>query len=499
MLAAILAMSAGLAFGQSPQAEPALPIPAPIVPALPPIEEPQSVFAQPPADAGKLENGEKTEKDDCKSDPCDRKTLTDSLHDNDDYGLKSLFDSIRKPGTTGAKWYDTFNLRGYTQFRFGRTLDDNGVDPFLFGDRSINGVAENFTIRRARLILSSEVSDHLFFFFQPDFAITPPSSDTGTLFFQVRDLYGDVYLDKDKVHRFRVGKSMVPYAFENMVASQNRAPLDRTDAMNTGTPGERDIGVFYYWTPVEKQQLLTDLVAGGLKGTGNYGIVGLGVYNGQGGGQLEQNQNLHTVARVTYPFRLPSGQVVEASVAGYTGEFVVEGAPIRPFGMDPLIIPANTRATGDRTGQLDQRIAGTFVYYPQPFGIQAEWNVGRGPGLNDEQTAVVDRNLTGGYATLLYKFDTGRCDARFPGWGIFWPYTRYQYYRGGYKSIPNAPYGNHTEWNLGVEWQFSKSMELTTEYTFAQGTNLRALTPPGVAPYQEFRADVLRFQFQINY
>ena len=36
-----------------------------------------------------------------------------------------------------------------------------------------------------------------------------------------------------------------------------------------------------------------------------------------------------------------------------------------------------------------------FVYYPQPFGFQAEWNIGRGPALNDQQTAVVVRRLDG--------------------------------------------------------------------------------------------------------
>ena len=55
---------------------------------------------------------------------------------------------------------------------------------------------------------------------------------------------------------------------------------------------------------------------GGLKGSGNYGIFGAGVYSGQGGSQIEQNSDIHAVARLTYPFELPSGQVVEARESG---------------------------------------------------------------------------------------------------------------------------------------------------------------------------------------
>ena len=42
-----------------------------------------------------------------------------------------------------------------------------------------------------------------------------------------------------------------------------------------------------------------DLVDGGLKGSGNYGIFGIGLYNGQGLSQLEQNLNPHVVTRFT--------------------------------------------------------------------------------------------------------------------------------------------------------------------------------------------------------
>ena len=196
-------------------------------------------------------------------------------------------------------------------------------------------------------------------YFQSDFANNPADSSPNTFFAQIRDLYGDIYVDKEKVHRFRIGQSKIPWGFEEMQSSGNRIPLDRSDAIDSGdSPNQRDLGAFYYWTPVAKQRLLEELVSGGLKGTGNYGIFGFGVYNGQGGSQLDLNKTVHTVARFTWPFQLPSGQVVEMSIQGYTGKFVVGGAEIRPLGQGPAITPAGV----GYPGLLEERLAGTFVW-----------------------------------------------------------------------------------------------------------------------------------------
>jgi len=423
------------------------------------------------------------------------KVLSDSLHPDEDYGLKSLFDSLHPQDRGGKKWYEKLSLRGYSQFRFARTTDQDpgGAEPNLLADRSVNGVSENFSIRRNRLILFGDVSDHLYLYLQPDFAAVIPGSQTSLFFAQLRDLYGDVYLDRDKVHRLRVGLSKVPFGWENMQSSQNRIALDRTDAINTAvSPNERDLGVFYYWTPEEQQKLFKDLVDGGLRGSGNYGIFAFGVYNGQGGQLFEQNLDLHMVTRLTYPLQLESGQVVEASVQAYTGEYVVEGAPIRALGRGAAITPTGTRATNDQTGHRDQRVGTTVVYYPQPFGFQAEWNWGEGPGLNDAQTAVETRWLQGGYAMLMCKVDT--CDH-----GIFTPYCRWQYYKGGYRSVANAPYGTHQQWDIGVEWQIRREMELVAEYSLVDGVNLNAINQAGVASYRNFDGGVFRLQFQLNY
>ncbi len=392
------------------------------------------------------------------------------------------------------KWYEKINFRGYTQIRANETIwhRPGTAAPSHVSDRAV-GEAQNFSIRRARVILSGDVGDHLFLYLQPDFAVTPSGSGDQTFFAQLRDLYGDIYLDREKVHRFRVGLSKVPFGWENMQSSSNRLSFDRTDGLNSAVArNERDLGVFYYWTPVEKQRLLKDLVDQGLKGSGNYGIVGLGAYNGQGGSFQEQNENVHVVGRVTWPWELPNGQIVELSTQAYTGRFVVLSSPIRALGQGPSIRPANTLERGNRKGIRDERVGWTAVLYPQPIGFQAEWNVGRGPSLNAAQTAVGERSLHGGYLLGMYKHDTCR-------WGSVIPYLRWSYYKGGYRGERNAPYLSSNEWDFGVEWQIRPEVELTVQYTRTDRTNLVAIDSPGAVPYRQFEGGLLRFQVQLNY
>ena len=466
-------------------------------------------------------------------------------------------------------WYERLSLRGYTQMRYNDILSGG---PFWYDIRSTNdrsiGDRNNFFIRRARIILSGDVSDHLYLYFQNDFASNPPNSflnqpasfnayanaaSQAVYFFynpvfpypgynqvgiyssapgnfgQIRDLYADIYFDKDKEFRVRAGQSKIPYGFENMQSSQNRLALDRADAINTCCKDERDLGLFFYYTPKEMRHLFRDLVKNNLKGSGDYGMVGFGVYNGQGANRAELNKGTHIVARFTYPYVFENGQVVEASVQGYTGRFVPFTAAIRPsFGMAtnwagfvPLNNPFNTIgnafvpyvdgpgwnnlgnffltqygavngwgpfvANGGQ-GIRDSRVAVTGVIYPQPFGLRAEWNWGVGPKLNATQTAIEARSLTGGYVEATYKYE----DKDF-GTGVYFPFVKWQYYNGGFKFDNNAPAGRVYEWDVGVEYQPFPELEFTAIYSHMDRTNTLQ------APYRQFQADLLRMQLQWNY
>ncbi|MBI5758379.1 MAG: porin [Planctomycetales bacterium] len=405
--------------------------------------------------------------------------------------------AVTEPGKSEApkpkKWYDKLSLKGYAQFRFNEdtVMDDRSAPAQHAGDRSI-GDSQSFLIRRARLIFSGDVHERVYVYMQTDFASTVPGSTDNNHYGQIRDWYSDFYLDDCKEFRLRIGQSKVPYGWENLQSSSNRIPFDRNDAFNSATKNERDLGVFYYWTPVWAQDFFKDVLEKGLKGTGNYGIFGLGVYNGQGGSLLEQNDNLHLVSRLTLPFELECGQYMEVGVQGYYGEYSVLSSAIKPLGVGPAagVRPAGTVETGELGGWKDERIGASFAWYPQPLGFQTEWTLGRGPALNAAQTAIEETSLYGGYAMLHYKIDQR---------GTWFPFVRYSYYKGGYKSERNAPYSRIDEWELGTEWQINPAAELTLSYLITDRTNTTAVNTTGVTPYQQLDGQVVRLQFQVNY
>jgi phosphate-selective porin len=370
-------------------------------------------------------------------------------------------------------------------------MADDSAPPQHVGDRSI-GEDQNFLIRRARLVLSGDISDHMFVYLQPDFAVTTPGSSDGNHFAQIRDWYADLYLDLEKVYRFRVGQSKVPYGWENLQSSSNRAPLDRSDSLNSAVRNERDLGAFFYWTPTSAQDFFKEVLDLGLKGSGNYGVFGIGVYDGQGGSFVEQNDNLHIVSRLTWPIYLASCHHAELGVQAYSGRYTVLSSPISPLGVGAATRPDGTLETGNRRGLQDERVGGTFVWYPEPIGFQAEWNVGRGPALNDAHTEVVVRSLTGGYLMTMMRLEG-------PRGGIWFPFCRWSYYEGGYKSERNAPYADIDEWELGVEWQATKQVELTSSYLITDRTNTTAINAEDTESYRQFNGQVARFQLQVNY
>lgn len=391
------------------------------------------------------------------------------------------------------KWFEKYTIRGYAQVRYNEVLsrDDLSAPPQYVGDRSVSE-DQTFFLRRARLILSGDISDHLAVYLQPDFASTPDGSTGGIHFAQLRDWYADCFYDKTKVHRFRVGQSKIPYGWENMQSSSNRLVLDRNDAFNSAVRNERDFGVIYYWTPEPAQEFFAEVLDQGLKGSGNYGVFALGAYAGQGGSLAEQNDNLHIVSRLALPMLFSNGQHAEVAMQGYTGRYTVAGSAIRPLGVGASTIPLGTLDRGNRRGIQDERLGWTAVWYPQPLGFQTEWTVGRGPALNATQTEVEERALYGGYAMTMYQHKT-ECH------GIVIPFLRWNYFKGGYKSERNAPFSMVDEWETGFEWQLNKQMELVTMYTLTDRTNTTAFNQDGVTSYRQFDGDLLRMQFQFNY
>lgn len=393
-----------------------------------------------------------------------------------------IFEESRGVGDTPvkAKWYEKISIRGYSQVRYNRLGNPNGSLLSDQGDKSI-GDNQGFFLRRARVILSGEVGDRVFIYIQPDFASTV--SGTGHVV-QLRDWYADLFLTKDKEWRIRAGQSKVPYGFENLQSSQNRLALDRNDALNSAVSNERDFGFFLYYAPTHIRQLFRRLVDSGLKGSGDYGMLGVGVYNGQTANQQERNDDKHVIVKAAYPLEFANGQILEMGVSAYRGMFNVTKAAVVPLGGGAAVTPR-----GDNN-ILDERVGAYFVWYPQPFGLQAEYTVGRGPQLSADRRFVQESSLYGGYVQAMYNYQcTTYCQNIFP-------FVRYQEYYGGKKHEANSPRNRVRELELGIEYQFNKQIELVSMYTFTERTSSLAT---GSNPYASHYGNLIRFQLQWNF
>ena len=377
------------------------------------------------------------------------------------------------PTAKPASSSSNISLRGYTQVRYNRLFETNGDLRVEQGDRSI-GDNNGLFIRRSRIVFFGQLNKRTSFYIQPDFASS--SSSNSLNFAQLRDAYFDLGLDDKTEYRFRIGQSKIPYSFENLQSSSNRLPLDRNDALNSAFANERDLGVFLMWAPENIRKRFSYLTSSGLKGSGDYGVVGLGIFNGQTANRPELNNGQHFVARVSYPFQIGK-QIIEPSLQGYTGRYriptdqISSGAKFRP----------------DRN-YLDERVAAGFTLYPQPFGVQAEYNVGRGPEFNKANDTIESRNLKGGYLMLFYRRELKG------GQQTLIPFVRYQSYDGGKKQERDARSYDVRELEIGAEWQASRAFELTAQYTFARRRYEDFLEQDNLQ-----RGQLLRLQAQFNY
>ena len=368
------------------------------------------------------------------------------------------------------KWFENFSIRGYTQVRYNRLLETNPDLECEQCDKSW-GTGSLF-IRRMRVILYGQISRQVYFYIQPDFASS--SSSSNLHFAQLRDAYFDLGLDKENEFRFRIGQSKVPFGFENLQSSQNRLPLDRNDGLNSALSNERDLGVFFYWAPKEIRNRFSSLVREGYKGSGDYGVFGFGVFNGQTANKPDLNKEVHVVARLSYPFEIGQ-QTFEPGIQGYTGNYVIAPDQLTP----------GVGVNNDRNYE-DKRVAVTGVLYPKPFGIQAEYNWGKGPEFNPLTDSIEVKKLKGGYATFNYMI---RLKDQF-----FFPFVRMQYYNGGKKHEKDARSYTVNEYEIGLEWQPAKAFELVAMYTIS-----RRRFEDHTRISNEQSGSLLRLQAQINF
>lgn len=386
------------------------------------------------------------------------------------FAQPGMKDSVHVP-VPAKHWYENIAIRGYMQVRYNRLAETNPKLKCEQCDKSW-GENGNVFIRRMRIIFFGQIHERVYIYIQPDFASS--ASTTALNFGQLRDAYMDVGIDKKSEFRVRLGQSKVPFGFENMQSSQNRLALDRNDALNSALSNERDLGAFFYWAPSKIRKRFTHLVNDGLKGSGDYGVLAIGAFNGQTANKPELNNQMHLVARATYPFQIGK-QIIEPSIQGYTGHYVMASDQLS----------TGIKTTKDKN-YLDQRAAATIVLFPQPFGVQAEYNIGKGPEFNFGDSSIKAKDLKGGYLTLNYCLKYKK--------QVIFPFVRMQYYEGGKKHELDARSYTVNEFEGGIEWQPIKNFELVTMFTKSKRRFEDLKTPKNV---QE--GSLIRIQAQVNF
>jgi hypothetical protein len=353
-------------------------------------------------------------------------------------------------------WYEKLRLRGYTQMRFNQIVSGDATAPAGLSrlrsihDSALNGDS-NFSFRRLRMIIQGDLNDHVSLYFQPDFAAAASNQSVGERregTVSLRDMYADIFPFENKDFRIRLGQSKVPYGWENMQSSSQRLALDRTDGINTAAAGERDLGIVAYYTPPRVQAIWDRLAADGQKLFGNYGAFGFGAFNGQGLNRTETDDNVMLVGLATWPFELDG--------LGLDGQVFEIGGSVMRNRIRPEIRSGGVSSVGFK----DNRVLVHAILYPQPIGVQAEWNWGTGPEFIPATGQIEERPVEGGYVKLMGKIDESPI-------GPFYPFARWQYYRGGFKAAVNAPRLETEELELGFEFQLDPALEITTTYGWA--------------------------------
>lgn len=384
--------------------------------------------------------------------------------------------------TGSPRWYERLTMYGYGMFRYNnasngrlRTYHDASV-----GSAS-EGAQPGFFFRRIRWVVTGQISDHVSVFVQPDLA-SNISGNTHAL--SMRDAFGDWNFDKDKEYRLRVGLQRVPCSFDNWQASRVRMAIDRADSTNSCASSERDMGVSFMWTPKIAQERYKQMLDY-MYGPGDYGVIHLAVYNGQGLNQAEANSDKHVGLRLSWPWELPGGRLMETGVNAMRGQFSVN----RGTAAAGTALWSRFDA-GHASGRyLDERLNFYIYLPPQPWGFIAEYVLGRGPERGTDGV-ISESALYGGYVQGHYQW-------KYSDVGLANIYTRWQEYHGGVKFQTGAPNGKMSEIETGVAWQPDPQWEFTVAYTFTQRNNLfNGTVATATTPGQQLEAygNLLRFQ-----
>ena len=330
-----------------------------------------------------------------------------------------------------SSWADKVKVSGYVQGRYENYSDTGGAT-----SGAANNISNKIYLRRLRPTITAQVNDRTGVTVQLDTVeqslktydkdsnkYWSSADKSGQWKMQLVDGFLTHKLTPDGNFALYLGQRSVPFGFDTPRSSSKILALERIEILRRMIPDEADTGAWVQYSPADKRAMMAKM-GNELLTEGDFGMLSVGVYDGQGRNQSAQTGTKHISARFNYPFMIGS-RYAEAGASWFNGKFMNDIANSKLVTNDTLH-------------------GAHFVLPAQPFGVEAEY----------------------------YKGETGGKDV--DGWGLQAMYkdrnndiffVRHDVYNGMMKQIVSTPVLNDFRRNsFGVAREINGGMRLTLEY-----------------------------------
>jgi hypothetical protein len=311
---------------------------------------------------------------------------------------------------------------GYSQIRY------------IFWDSALNNTYDSFDLRRVRVRAEGKVNDDTTFRVQFDVAPLDASNRGRLATVNVDEIeLKDAWIRRklNDHASVRMGFASVPFGFEVPYSSARRLPLERSRVAQQLFPGERDLGLYFTFTPKTPKAPQIDVGYG--QGLRNW-------YRAAGNGDVDTDSSA-LIARAQW-------ELANKSLAGIS-----------------YMMGDRTRTVGGNATKFNgEDVLGAFVRYnlPQTWAFQAEYFDGTILDVDvDGYYGMVEHKLKNQPGTLFYRYDgydDGRAatrDYKAHTLGLGWELGKNERLTVQVEDIRNNDAAGTKYTNFGVQWQVS--------------------------------------------
>lgn len=308
---------------------------------------------------------------------------------------------------------------GYSQIRY------------IFWDSALNNTYDSFDLRRVRVKAEGKVNDDTSFKIQFDVAPLDASNkgklEIGSDRIELKDATIQRKINDNA--SVRLGFTSVPFGYSVPHSSSKRLPLERSKAEGSLFPGERDLGVYFTFTPKTPNSPQIDV---------GYGNGLRSWYSAASNGDVDTDSNAF-IARAQW-------NLANKSLAGIS-----------------YLMGERTRTVGGVATKFNSEdVLGAFVRYnlPQTWAFQGEYYDGTILGVDvDGYYGMVEHKLKNQPGTLFYRYDgydDGRAatrDYKAHTLGLGWELGKSERLTVQVEDIKNNDAAGTKYTNFGVQWQ----------------------------------------------